>query len=150
MSSLLRLYAPDECGPDGYPPEWHVTIKHQVREDAGNRCVRCLHPYEAGAGEWSACDRRCTHRGPLRYTRNPKLDGWTYLDPENLIAGEITKHWQVEARWRVLTVHHLTGCWGREADAKADCRWWNLVAVCQRCHLTLQRKVDMHRVWPWE
>jgi len=31
----------------------------------------------------------------------------------------------------VLTVHHLNG-------DKADCRFENLVALCQRCHLRIQ------------
>lgn len=39
-----------------------------------------------------------------------------------------------------LTVHHLTG-------DKANDRWWNLAALCQRCHLTIQAKVIMHRQW---
>ena len=49
----------------------------------------------------------------------------------------------VEARWRILTVHHLTG-------VKSDLRWWNLAALCQRCHLQVQGKVRMERVYPWE
>lgn len=28
----------------------------------------------------------------------------------------------------VLTVHHIDG-------DKANCHWWNLAALCQRCHL---------------
>jgi hypothetical protein len=48
----------------------------------------------------------------------------------------------------MLTVHHL------DMD-KANCRWWNLAALCQRCHLTIQARVDLHRPWvmlehtPW-
>ena len=45
--------------------------------------------------------------------------------------------------WRVLTVHHLDG-------DKANCAWWNLVALCQRCHLHIQAKVVMARVWMWD
>jgi hypothetical protein len=46
-----------------------------------------------------------------------------------------------------LTVHHLDG-------DKANCEWYNLVALCQRCHLHIQGKVVMNRVWmfdhsPW-
>lgn len=44
----------------------------------------------------------------------------------------------IEAQWRILTVHHLNGI-------KADCRWWNLVSLCQRCHLEIQAKVHMER-----
>jgi 5-methylcytosine-specific restriction endonuclease McrA len=43
----------------------------------------------------------------------------------------------------VLTVHHLDG-------DKANCRWSNLVALCQRCHLSIQGKVIMKQVWAWE
>lgn len=39
-----------------------------------------------------------------------------------------------------LTVHHLTG-------EKNQCAWWNLAALCQRCHLQIQAKVDMDRPW---
>jgi len=49
----------------------------------------------------------------------------------------------VQALARILTVHHLNG-------DKRDCRWWNLAALCQRCHLTIQGRVVMARVWPWE
>lgn len=40
----------------------------------------------------------------------------------------------------MLTVHHLT-------LEKNNCAWWNLVALCQRCHLRIQGKVIMERVW---
>jgi hypothetical protein len=33
--SEFRVYAADELGSDGYPPEWHDTLKHRVREEAG-------------------------------------------------------------------------------------------------------------------
>lgn len=145
----MRLFKPDECtGKGGYPPEWHATIKHAVREAAGNRCVRCLHPYEKGAGEWSPCDRDCVHAGEVRYARNRELNGWygpVKLEAD-ILAGGVLRigGWEeVEARWRILTVHHLDG-------NKGNCRWWNLVALCQRCHLTIQGRVKMERTWPWE
>jgi hypothetical protein len=43
------------------------------------------------------------------------------------------------------TVHHLR----LGDDAKRDLRWWNLAALCQRCHLQIQGKVVMERIWPW-
>lgn len=50
---------------------------------------------------------------------------------------------------RILTVHHLDG-------DKSNCRWWNLPALCQVCHLTIQGKVAMeqtytepHSEWFW-
>jgi hypothetical protein len=39
-----------------------------------------------------------------------------------------------------LTVHHL--------DLNpANCEWWNIPALCQRCHLQIQHKVVMERPW---
>lgn len=43
----------------------------------------------------------------------------------------------------MLTVHHL------DMD-KANCAWWNLTALCQRCHLSVQARVKMERVWMFE
>jgi HNH endonuclease len=34
-----------------------------------------------------------------------------------------------------LTVHHLDG-------DKWNLEWWNLAALCQRCHLRIQARVD--------
>jgi len=42
-----------------------------------------------------------------------------------------------------LTVHHLDG-------DKANCAWHNLAALCQRCHLRIQAKVRMERVWMFD
>jgi hypothetical protein len=152
----FRVY--DDVGADGYPPEWHSTLKHQVRSDAGNRCVRCGHPYTVGGhgtGEWSPCDPACAHRGPVRYLDLHRGDeDWTLVDLNavdqpagaiNPLGGNWRRetHYVVEAHWRILTVHHLDG-------DKRNCRWWNLAALCQRCHLTIQGRVVMARVWPWE
>jgi 5-methylcytosine-specific restriction endonuclease McrA len=176
MSTALRLYAPDELGRDGYPPEWHrgclvqdgeliappagtaippqfeIGIKHYVRDVAGNRCVRCLHPYAVerttATREWTPCDERCTHYGPYRIRGSAEFpDGEDHtivgepLPAGVLVLPHLNQH--VEAQWRILTVHHLD-------MVKANCRWWNLAALCQRCHLTIQGKVQMARVWPWE
>ena len=43
----------------------------------------------------------------------------------------------------VLTVHHLDG-------DKANCRWWNIPPLCQRCHLQIQGRVTMERPWIFE
>jgi 5-methylcytosine-specific restriction endonuclease McrA len=67
---------------------------------------------------------------------------------------EIAQHTKEVAGWRcircghvnefetghVLTVHHF------DAD-KSNCRWWNLGALCQRCHLSIQGRVIMERTW---
>lgn len=40
--------------------------------------------------------------------------------------------------WHILTVHHLDG-------DKANGAWWNLLALCQRCHLKVQARVAPER-----
>ena len=45
----------------------------------------------------------------------------------------------VEAGY-MLTVHHL------DMD-KPNCARWNLAALCQRCHLRIQGKVDFYQQW---
>lgn len=40
----------------------------------------------------------------------------------------------------MLTCHHL------DLD-KSNCRWWNIPALCQRCHLKIQHRVVIERPW---
>lgn len=49
---------------------------------------------------------------------------------------ERCKHPHEVATAHVLTVHHLDG-------DKANCEDWNLAALCQRCHLTIQGRIVM-------
>jgi len=44
------------------------------------------------------------------------------------------------AAGRCLTVHHLDG-------DKANCRWWNIPALCQACHLAIQGRVKMEQTY---
>lgn len=51
------------------------------------------------------------------------------------------------SRGRCLTVHHFNG-------DKARCERWNLMALCQACHLSVQARVDpanglMFEPAPW-
>lgn len=143
---LFRVYEPDECGNDGYPLNWHRVVgqaggvKDMCRFSWDMRCERCGHPYAKGAGEWSACDDECFTNDRHRFDADTTRTRWEY-DGESGDGIEI-----VEAHWRILTVHHLL----HGHDAKRDLRWWNLTALCQRCHLTIQGRVLMDRVWPWE
>lgn len=167
-TELLRQYAEWECELDGYPPPWNkpsvVTpngtvlcgilramarevvesrpaIKDLIREQADHRCLRCGHPYRAGdpaiseRGEWSPCDPFCHHPGPVRWVEGEYPEG-------GLPHGEVPEPY-VQAHWRILTVHHL------DSD-KANCRWWNLASLCQRCHLRMQRAVIMGRPYHYE
>lgn len=101
---------------------------------------------------WSRCDKLCTHGGPIRAAWENKETGETekgdtWSPTSVATAGELHQEWlgkgRIEAAWRILTVHHLD-------EVKANLRWWNLVALCQRCHLLIQRKVTMDHPWPWE
>lgn len=40
-----------------------------------------------------------------------------------------------DGKLRMLTVHHLDG-------DKGNNRWWNLLALCQACHLSVQARVN--------
>jgi len=67
---------------------------------------------------------------------------------------EISKRVKEDAGWKcircghpddresghMLTVHHLDMNPG-------NCAWWNLAALCQKCHLRIQAKVIMERPW---
>lgn len=44
---------------------------------------------------------------------------------------------------RILTTHHFDG-------NKANDAWWNLLALCQVCHLQIQGKVDPETPWFFE
>lgn len=158
----LVIYPPELCGSDGYPFAWHgrsardeidsdplySAIKDYIRELAGYRCERCHHPYPPGIaaehprGEWTPCDEQCAHGGPYRL----RIDAdWEVREGHAAPAGAVILYYgrEIEAHWRVLTVHHLNG-------DKADCRWWNLAALCQRCHLTIQGRVVMERAFIFE
>lgn len=49
----------------------------------------------------------------------------------------------VSAQWRIGTVHHFDG-------DKANCQWWNLLALCQRCHLQIQTRVNPDQPYMFE
>lgn len=104
---------------------------------------------------WSVCDEQCTHGGPVRATtptaggEQIEYHGATQRDVLFAIAGNAHVMWDawvahgLEAEWRILTCHHLDG-------DKANLAWWNLAALCQACHLHIQHKVVMERVYPFE
>ena len=166
MTELLRQYREAECGKDGYPFAWHGkcacdaigldddelclfgdctegrAIKDLIRAEAQDRCERCRHPYSKGEGEWSVCDERCRHAGPVQLMTT---EGWHDAFPATGEAwgAAVYAAGQGRARYRILTVHHLD-------EDKANCRWWNLVALCQRCHLRMQKRVVMDRPYHYE
>jgi hypothetical protein len=138
-----------------YPPAWD-TLKHEVRAAAGNRCVRCGHPYPPGesGGKWTPCDKDCWHGGPYKIRHGfGRTESIVLTTP--LVGWAFAQHHEydldppfVYARYRILTVHHL------DSD-KSNLRWWNLLSLCQICHLEIQGKVDLHQPYgmfdhsPW-
>jgi hypothetical protein len=106
-----------------------------VRQAAGHRCVRCNHPFESGKhgkGEWSPCDERCTHGGSIAEV----FPNERVYCASNSVAGKLVAAGKrIDARWRILTVHHFDG-------NKANDHWANTLALCQVCHLEVQGKVD--------
>ena len=74
---------------------------------------------------------RCGHPGEKPGERIPCDD---HCDPRRHPGG------LNDGRQRVLTIHHLTGDKGLNL-------WWNLAPLCQVCHLQIQGKVVMDRMW---
>ncbi len=82
-----------------------------------------------------------------------KSHGGTY--PANW--GEIARRTKEQSGWNCircgrhhspdlgycLTVHHLD-------MNPSNNRWWNLLALCQRCHLQVQAKVELSQIYMFE
>lgn len=131
-----------------YPANWK-EISDATCAAVGHRCIRCGHPYEKGKhgkGQWTPCDMKCSHFGPLGVpTANPgdfAKAFSTYLSeyPAGVLVSAGNK---VCAEWRILTCHHFDG-------NKANCEWWNLLPLCQRCHLQIQTRVNPHQPYMFE
>lgn len=165
IKDLVRQLAGHRCVRCGHPfqvgqsGEWESRSIASIRTETTREIIAYddpklfddLDPEDVGqaqpeprAIQWSDCDEHCTHGPPIRLRFEGWSDwqemtgpspAWTALEPSNVA--------QVQAAWRILTVHHLN-------ENKADCRWWNLAALCQRCHLEIQGKVNMAQVWPHE
>lgn len=118
-----------QYAPDG------KQCRSNVRKEAGHRCIRCGHPFENGKhgkGEWSPCDEQCTHKGPIA-ERFPNHR--VYSDQLAFAGILVESGMNIEAQWRILTVHHLDG-------DKSNDQWWNTLPLCQRCHLKVQTRLN--------
>lgn len=112
-----------------YPANWQA-IAHDVRSAAGHRCVRCRHPFDA-VGTPLSCDRVCDpKRGRTEYPLYARV-------PEASV-GDGPHAWNVPGL--NFGVHHFDG-------DKSNCRWWNLMPLCNSCHLSIQARVIPERQW---
>jgi hypothetical protein len=91
---------------------------------------------------WSPCDEHCRHGGLIRRDMGEMgPDDEVLWDVHDIGAATLDLApgmGPVQAAWRILTVHHANG-------NKLDLRWWNLLALCQRDHLSVQSRVVMDR-----
>lgn len=136
----------------GYPPEW-PAVSLQTKIDAGFRCVRCRHPNgrlilpnvdeavyaKLLEAEWGIPVQS------FRFYTDPIAGIW--LRHHLIPCDEQCTHDPEIRDHRILTVHHLDG-------VKPNLAWWNLAALCQRCHLVIQGRVDMWQTYahphtPW-
>jgi len=83
--------------------------------------------------------------GTMTPTNHP--GGWTSKEHRAFRAWLRNGHEEIYhingGKQRILTCHHLDG-------DKANVRWWNLLALCQVCHLQIQAKLIPERPWLWE
>ena len=99
------------------------ALHNAVRAQVGNRCIRCGHPEGDKLGSFTQTDagREYSHV---------------------LVPCDASCTHPNDGKLRILTVHHLTG-------QKDDNRWWNLLALCQVCHLQIQGKVIPEQAYLW-
>jgi len=118
-----------------YPVNWD-DIAREVKEQAGWRCVRCGHPHESPKDR-IPCDEKCDLSKHVEVSALKVACDSTPMLNVNTFRNPTTKLWRNQ-RQRVLTVHHMDG-------DKANVAWWNLVALCQVCHLQIQGKVVLEQ-----
>jgi hypothetical protein len=127
-----------------YPPEWKA-VSLATKIEAGFRCVRCGHPN----GRWSRPGNdHALYAESLRWRVlgfehvRPRVyeveGGGAWLRHHAFPCDRHCTHDPEVRKHRVLTVHHLDG-------VKANLAWFNLAALCQRCHLEIQGRVRMEQ-----
>jgi hypothetical protein len=78
---------------------------------------------------------RCRHRDDPAWCRKLGV-------PRGTLPCDSECQHRSDGKKRVLTVHHLDG-------DKGNARWWNLLPLCQVCHLQIQAKVHPARTYLW-
>lgn len=127
--------------------ETEINLKHKEIAIVRNRLLSniCAKPSEhcdECAPEFDCWpDAYCCRKRPLARTYP---DDWKAIAKRIKDAAgwkcERCKHPHEVETGYVLTVHHLDG-------DKAHCADWNLAALCQRCYLHIQYKVNMRQMF---
>ncbi len=108
-----------------YTSDW-ASVSRAVRDAAGWRCVRCKHPFDPETGRPLPCDARCDVMRGRKICLD--LGGHPSLTPRH--GHEISG--------LNFGVHHLDG-------DKSNNAWWNNLALCNSCHLSIQATVIPER-----
>lgn len=103
-----------------YGEDWH-TLSAAARATTGHRCARCHHPFR-NDGAPRPCDALCDR------TRGRTTD----------LGGTGARKHAWDRPGLNFGVHHLDG-------NKANDAWWNLLPLCNSCHLTIQARVIPER-----
>lgn len=113
-----------------YALDWR-ELSRETRALVGNRCVRCFHPFDAN-GKPMLCDEQCDRIRGRQVPISMDRTGWTdqYRTAAHLF-------WVYGLNFGI---HHLDG-------NKENNRWWNLLPLCNSCHLTVQARVIPERPW---
>lgn len=118
-------------------------LHNAVKAAVGNRCVRCHHP--DGDRMFTTTDVNNVVEAEAIYGSRAHVrdipEGWRVLVLSR--CDDQCQHVQVPAKMRVLTVHHMTG-------DKSNNAWWNLLPLCQVCHLQVQSKVLPEVPYLWK
>jgi hypothetical protein len=118
-----------------YPADWNV-ISRRVRDAAGWRCVRCNHPFDPTTGRPLPCTEECDRtRG-----RNCVGGGLDAPDTGLRIEGAAKQPHMPDVPGLNYGVHHFDG-------RKDNVAWYNLMALCNSCHLRVQARVIPERPW---
>lgn len=122
-----------------YPADWK-EIASRVKAEAGNRCIRCGHP-DGDKLERNFDIKIHGEEGDLTDAQLRAIGEPTRI--KRLVSCDKGCRHEQDGKLRQLTVHHLDG-------DKSNCRWWNLLALCQKCHLSVQARVVPERPFLWE
>lgn len=139
-----------------YPADW-PQIARQTKDAAGNRCIRCKHPHDAGAGRTlnlrmitgvfgitsGTAQVLETPAPPL--TNRPELAG-DRLMPQSTRSPKELKLGRAKCRWLYPDIGACESCGEPAVDRHhKDGDTWNnnrsnLMFLCRRCHLDIDPK----------